>query len=74
MFCLFVDSTQQCFAEKNKNKKFKCSRLLEGDEIESRLPFKIFSTLVKSSELSQIFVNFDNAAKLWETSYDAYNH
>jgi hypothetical protein len=21
----FVDNTQQCFAEKNKNKKFKCS-------------------------------------------------
>ena len=36
---------QQCFAEKNKDKKFKCSQLLEGDGIESRLPFKIFSTL-----------------------------
>ena len=34
------------FCRKNKDKKFKCSRLLEGDEIESRLPFKIFSTLI----------------------------
>ena len=32
------------FCRKNKNKKFKCSRLLEGDGIESRLPFEIFST------------------------------
>ena len=30
---------------KNKNKKFKCSQLLEGDGIESRLPFKFFSAL-----------------------------
>ena len=29
----------------NKNKKFKCSRTLEGDGIKSRLPFKIFPTL-----------------------------
>ena len=31
--------------KKNKNKTFKCSRLLEGDGIESPLPFEIFSTL-----------------------------
>ena len=31
--------------QKNENKKCKCSQLLEGDRIESRLPFKIFSTL-----------------------------
>ena len=33
------------FDQKNENKKFKCSQLLEGDGIESRLPFKIFSTV-----------------------------
>ena len=33
------------FCRKKKYKKFKCSRLLEGDGMESRLPFKIFSTL-----------------------------
>ena len=32
------------FGQKSENKKFKCSQLLEGDGIESRLPFKIFST------------------------------
>ena len=37
-----VDDSQQCLA-----KKFKCSQLLEGDRIKSRLPFKIFSTLHK---------------------------
>ena len=35
------------FGKKNGNKKFKCSQFLEGDGIESRLPFKIFSTLQK---------------------------
>ena len=34
--------------------KFKCSRLLEGDGIESRLPFKIFFTL--NSVISIIFL------------------
>ena len=38
-----VNNAQQCL--KKKNRKFKCSWLLEGDGIESRLPFKIFSTL-----------------------------
>ena len=33
-------------AQKNENKKLKCSQLLEGDRIESRLLFKIFSTLL----------------------------
>ena len=32
-------------ADKNKNKKFKYSGLLEGDSVESRLPFKIFFTV-----------------------------
>ena len=44
---------------KNHNKNFKCSRLLEGDGIESHLPFKIFSTDIlrrpqKFEKLSQI--------------------
>ena len=38
---------RKSFVEKNNDKKFKFSRLLEGDEIEYRLPFKIFSTLNK---------------------------
>ena len=38
------DSNQQCFAEKNKDRKIKCSQLLEGDEIKSRPPFKLFCT------------------------------
>ena len=63
----FVDSTQQCFAEKNKNKKFKCSRLLEGDEIESRLPFKIFSTLhIYNGHVKRTFFeNFPNNWPIW---------
>ena len=47
--------------KKNKNKKFKCSRLLEGDGIESHLPFKIYSSYTdilrrpqKFEKLSQI--------------------
>ena len=36
------------FCQKKYNKKFKCSPLLEGDGIKSRLPFKIFSTLSSS--------------------------
>ena len=44
---MFVDIAKQCLAKKSKNKKFKCSQqLLEGDGIKSRLPFKIFFTLV----------------------------
>ena len=35
--------------KKIKTKKFKCSWLLEGYGIESRLPFKIFSTLFEVS-------------------------
>ena len=35
---------------KNNNNEFKCSRLLEGDGIKSRLPFKNFSTLSKDYE------------------------
>ena len=35
------------FGQKNKNK---CSQLIEGDGIESRLPFKIFSTLIQVME------------------------
>ena len=54
----FVDSAQQCFAEKNKNKKFKCSRLLEGDEIEYRLPFKIFSTLRSQHFKNQLHLSY----------------
>jgi hypothetical protein len=46
----FVDRAQQCFAEKNKNRTFKCSQLLEGNEIQSRLPFKIFSTLKRNAK------------------------
>ena len=44
----FLYKTQRLammFGQKNKNKKFKSSRLLEGDGIESRLLYKIFSTL-----------------------------
>ena len=52
----FVDNAQQCLAKKNENKKFKCSQLLEGDRIESRLPFKIFSTLLRYSSFNSFSV------------------
>ena len=40
------------FGQNDKNKNSKCSRLLEGDGIESRLPFRIFSTLKISCNIS----------------------
>ena len=43
----FVDNAQKCLAKKIE-KKFICSKLLEGDRIEYRQPFKIFSTLKPS--------------------------
>ena len=46
---MFVDNTQQCFAFTPKA-NFRAIIWIftegEGDEIESRLPFKIFSTLL----------------------------
>ena len=38
-------ATRNVLPKKNQNKKFKRSQLLEGDEIKSILPFKIFRTL-----------------------------
>ena len=53
--------------QKNKNKKFKCSRLLEGDGIESRLPFKIFSTLFTGYVfLMRSSHYFFNSIKIWQ--------
>ena len=43
---------------KKWKKKFKCSQLLEGDRIESRLPSKIFSTLPLWSPC--VLFNLDN--------------
>ena len=54
----FVDRAQQCFAKKNKNRTFKCSQLLEGDEIKSRLPFKTFSTLPRYLFEKEFFQTF----------------
>ena len=53
-FCTKSLLTTPSWPPKNKNKKFKCSQLLEGDGIESRLPFKIFSTLF-SLTFSKVF-------------------
>ena len=49
-FCTksLLTTPSKVWPPKNKNKKFKCSQLLEGDRIESRLPFKIFCALKKS--------------------------
>ena len=55
----FVDNSKQCFADKNKNKKFKRSQLLEGDWIGFRLPFKIFSTLKRRCKNTWILVHCD---------------
>ena len=49
----FVENTQQCLAKKNKNKKFKCLQLLEGDGIESRPPLKIFSALNEQTRIKE---------------------
>ena len=40
-----------------KTKKFKCSQLLEGDRIESRLLFKIFSTLLQPNLVFMVDFN-----------------
>ena len=50
------------FGKKKIIKKFKCSRLLEGDGIESRLPFKIFSTLVFSKK-QQLQIEYSGFVK-----------
>ena len=56
---LFVQQLQ-CLAKKMKTKTPKCSQLLDGDGIKSRLPFKIFSTL---HNVDKFFVKVEKTLK-----------
>ena len=62
---LFVRQRPAMFDQKHLKKKFKCSQLLEGDGIESRLTFKISSTL---HGMAKDNLNKSKEAKLTNTT------
>ena len=65
---MFFNKTQQCFAFKPQT-KFPAYNLnfteSEGDEIKSRLPFKIFSTLLIKIEVSNFILTAHLGNKLF---------
>ena len=59
------------FGQKNENNKLKYSQLLEGDRIESRLPLKIFFTLLQPNLVFMVdFNSLAGNAKNFFSTFD----